>query len=69
MWLEANSQVGAFYDSVSAVPLRVGDRIAQSKTGLAALNCTQEWFTQSVSHFSWSPPPGGRSTFQQRYAS
>jgi hypothetical protein len=34
--------------------------------GLAALNCSEEWFEQPISHFSWKPPPGGRATYQQR---
>jgi len=34
---------------------------------LAAANCSEEWFEQPISHFSWAPPPGGRSTYKQRY--
>ena len=38
---------------------------------LAALNCSEAFFTQPVSHFSWAPPPGSAPwpppTWQQRY--
>jgi hypothetical protein len=38
---------------------------ARATPGLA--NCTQAWFTQTTDHFSWSAPPTGSFTFQQRY--
>lgn len=30
-------------------------------------NCTQRTFEQRVDHFSWSAPPAGNGTFQQRW--
>ena len=34
---------------------------------LAALNCSEEFFEQTISHFSWSPLPGERTSYRQRY--
>lgn len=30
-------------------------------------NCTLNWFTQTIDHFSWQAPPSGNFTYQQRY--
>ena len=30
-------------------------------------NCTTNYYTQTIDHFSWSSPPAGSYTYQQRY--
>jgi hypothetical protein len=69
--------VGLFLShGVQTVPVHAGAEGAErlnrgyhhrSRGGLAALNCSEEWFEQPISHFSFKPPSGGRDTYQQRY--
>jgi lysosomal Pro-X carboxypeptidase len=68
--------VGLLAHGVQTVPVQAGAAGAErlnrghhlrGRGGLAALNCSEEWFEQPISHFSFKPPPGGRDTYQQRY--
>ena len=48
----------------ASTPLQQAQAAAATPT---TANCSEHFFTQSIDHFSWSAPPTGQFTYQQRY--